>query len=402
MLILLGIVLLGFTGLAWKNSKHALGLILALLPTYLIRFQILGLPTTFLEILIVVFLFIILCKIKRQDLLYIQSLGFINWAVGLFILAGIISVFASPEILRALGQLKAFIIEPVFLFYASILTLRTEKDSAVAIKWLLGGAFIVSLFGILQYFTFLGLPPRFWGGGEEMARIISFFEHPNQLALYLSPLIVFFTALFINNYKLIKSRWIFALTIIVPTVALVLTFSRGAWMGVFAGLFIVFANRYSLKIVIIPLLLAILMAFLTPPIRDRISNLSDASTSAHLDLMKAGVNKIIESPLVGNGLYGFRQTLEQANFKGEVINYPHNIFLNFWVEMGLLGLISFALIFYFASNEYKKHPTILKFAAGMFLVTVIVHGLVDIPYLKNDLSVMFWFVVSLFYLRSSQ
>ena len=93
-----------------------LGLILAFLPAYLVRFTILGLPTTLLEVLIVVFLFIVLVRTGPADLARLRQLGRINWAIGLFVMAGIIATIVSPETLRALGQLKAFIFEPVFLF----------------------------------------------------------------------------------------------------------------------------------------------------------------------------------------------------------------------------------------------------------------------------------------------
>lgn len=381
---------------------HVLGLLLALLPTYLIRFHILSFPTTFLELLIVVFLFATVIQLKVKDLNKLKSLGKINWAIALFVIAGIISVFISPETLRALGQLKAFIIEPVLLFYAAVILIKNEKSAQTILRWLLVGASVVSMFAVIQYFTFLNLPPRFWGGGEEMLRVISFFEHPNQLALYLAPLFVLYFGMLINGYEIIKQRW-FYFALISIFIAIILTFSRGAWMGVLFGILIIVLKKYSYKKLIIPAVLGLLVILFITPVRERIgAGLGDASSIAHKDLMMAGVNKIIDNPLFGNGLYGFRTTLEQSNFPGEVINYPHNIILNFWVEMGLFGLLGFALIFYFAAQQYKKHPTTLKFAAGMFLITLVIHGLVDIPYLKNDLAVMFWFVVSLFYLKSSQ
>ena len=45
-----------------------LGLVLALLPTYLLRFNIFGIPATILEILIVVFLLAAIARLKISDL----------------------------------------------------------------------------------------------------------------------------------------------------------------------------------------------------------------------------------------------------------------------------------------------------------------------------------------------
>ena len=77
---------------------HFLGLVLALLPTYLIRFKLFGVPTTLLELLIAAFLFLTLINFKLTDLVKLKSLGKINLSAGLFILAGIISTIVSPDI----------------------------------------------------------------------------------------------------------------------------------------------------------------------------------------------------------------------------------------------------------------------------------------------------------------
>ena len=66
--------------------------------------------------------------------------------------------------------------------------------------------------------------------------------------------------------------------------------------------------------------------------------------------------------------------------------------------MGLLGLLTFALIFFISAEQVKIHPSALKFAAGVFLLTVIIQGMVDVPYFKNDLSILFWFMISLFFI----
>ena len=104
-----------------------MGLILALLPTYLVRFTIFGLPTTFLEVILGVFLLaVFVAEVFRlpkngglkasATFQKIKRLGPANYAIGLFVLSGIISTLISPEPIKALGQLKAFIIEPVLFF----------------------------------------------------------------------------------------------------------------------------------------------------------------------------------------------------------------------------------------------------------------------------------------------
>ncbi|HTL39608.1 MAG TPA: O-antigen ligase family protein [Methylomirabilota bacterium] len=387
-----------FVYLAYKKPVWALGLILALTPTYLIRFNFFGLPSTLLEVLIGLFLFATLSKLGEKRLLEFRNLGKINWAVLLFLLAGILSTIVSPDHTKALGELKAFIVEPILLFYTCIWVLKKAEDKKTVFRLIFTAATLISVFGIIQYFTFIDLPIRFWGTGFEIERITSVFEYPNALALYLAPLFIFFATLWLNKFRLYTKTWVEPLGLGLMAWALLLTFSRGAWFAVIVMSLILILKKYSWKKVVPALFLLLILLLLINPIRQRVFlGLTDPASLARGDLMKVGINKIIHSPFLGNGLYGFPTTLRQANFTGEILNYPHNIFLNFWLELGLLGLIAFGWIIYLCSEQLKKHPDLVKFASGMFLFTLIIHGLVDVPYFKNDLSVLFWYITALFF-----
>jgi O-antigen ligase len=94
--------------------------------------------------------------------------------------------------------------------------------------------------------------------------------------------------------------------------------------------------------------------------------------------------------------------------------------LHFWVELGILGIASFILLLaaYFARmrrtlayvipdeirNPEKKEqeveagtgefPLLLIGSLGA-MVAILVHGLVDTPYFKNDLAFIFWFIYAI-------
>lgn len=415
MLYLLLAFLLLFFFFSVLKPQLGLGLLIALLPVYQIRIHILTIPSTLLELLIAVFLLIVIFKIflplegevsghstgqrgwvKAKDKL--KSLGKINYALGLFVTAGIISTVFSPDKTHALGQLKAYIIEPFLIFYATVLSIEDKRQLKIVLRFLLLSAGVISLFGIFQYFTLVHLPLRFWGTGADIERITSVFDYPNALALFLAPLFGLFGVLFLKKYSILNRTWD-GLFLILLAIALILTFSRGAWFALFLAFLWYFAQKFDWRKVFAAAVLLILVVLALPQTRDRVAlGVSDPSSLAHFDLMKAGTEKVLQSPILGNGLSGFRTTLKGQNFQGEILNYPHNIFLNFWLELGLLGIISFALILFFASEQHKKQPTNLTLAAGMFLLILILHGLVDVPYFKNDLSVLFWFSIALFYI----
>jgi O-antigen ligase len=85
----------------------------------------------------------------------------------------------------------------------------------------------------------------------------------------------------------------------------------------------------------------------------------------------------------------------------EVYMYPHNFFLNFWVELGLLGAVLFVwlfikiiiLCFKLLVNNDKDRYIILGILGA--IIVIIVHGIVDVPYFKNDIAVMFWVILGL-------
>lgn len=378
-----------------------LGLILALLPSYLLRFRIFNIPATFLEFLIIAFLVFSVYQLTinsrfTDQLNKIKKLGKLNYAIGFFILAGIISTIISPEPMKALGQLKVFIIEPILVFYASILILNKTNIRTV-LKLLFISATLISLFALFQYFTNFLLPLRFWGAGLEPKRLTSIFEYPNALALYLAPLLGLFFILWHRSFGFVN-RKILLVGLVVMALALILTFSRGSWIALLLALVIPMVLRQPWKIKAV-IIVAVVLLSLIPQIRQRLT-LVDPSSTVHVDLIKIGLEEVKNSPFLGNGLSGFRTTLTDRVYGGEILNYPHNVVLNFWLEMGLLGLLAFCFVIYHNFYEYKKKPTILKSAAWVYLVVILIHGLVDVPYFKNDLAVLFWFITSLFYIDS--
>ncbi|MBX4186949.1 MAG: O-antigen ligase family protein [Candidatus Doudnabacteria bacterium] len=375
-----------------------LAAILFFTPAYLVRFHIQNYPTTLLEVLIGIFLLLRAIHFKFSDFKKVKDLGQINWAIALFVLAALVSTYLSPDKTRALGQLKAFIIEPILVFYAVVLTVKSERLTVI-LRALFWSATLISLFGLFQHYTYLLLPMRFWGNGSEMLRIVSVFEYPNALSLYLAPLLGMFVCLWLYDFPLTKNKSVSAIAILTMGVALLLTFSRGAWIAATVGLIVILIKRFGFKKVGLPIMLTGLLLLTLPQVRSRLAiGLSDPSSSAHWELIKVGAHKIVASPIFGNGLAGFRNTQVEANYQGEILNYPHNILINFWLEIGLLGLISFIWIIVLAFRQHHKKKTALTFTAAIYLIILLTHGLVDVPYFKNDLSLLFWFVLALFYL----
>ena len=146
---------------------------------------------------------------------------------------------------------------------------------------------------------------------------------------------------------------------------------------------------------------------LVPPIFHRIvvetQNVYGNTVFSRLELWTAAVKLLEHRPILGAGLSGFQDRVApyyaRAQTSANFID-PHNIVLNFWVEMGLLGLIAivwiFIAVFRVAWRGWRRGDADWRpYHLGVLLamVAVIVHGMVDVPYFKNDLSLEFWTLI---------
>ena len=68
----------------------------------------------------------------------------------------------------------------------------------------------------------------------------------------------------------------------------------------------------------------------------------EKSTVSRISLWRDGISGVKDSPILGLGLTGFGKHYGILNTDPnlDTHNFPHNIFLDFWVETGVLGLIS--------------------------------------------------------------
>ncbi len=382
-----------------KNLEHGVLLTIALLPTYLLRANIFGFPTTLLElmlgIVIMVWVFQNITRLKSKFKLKKQ------WALPILLLlvAASISIFVAPEKTAALGIYKAYFIEPILFFFILLDYLKQESSKNKVFKALGSSALIVSLFGIIQWLTNSGIPVP-W---DYENRISSFFDYPNAVGLFLGPIIILGAFQIQKNYR--DLFWITATTL--STIAIILSKSEAAWIAVPATLFIAFVINKKTRTKTIGLLIAtILIISLVPQLRNPITQkltLQDYSGQVRITIWKESLEMLKDNPVLGAGLSGFKTKLAPYHKAKhlELFQYPHNSILNIWTELGLLGIIALGWL---AFQIIKKPParTTENIQSGgeytvatFVLLEMFIHGLVDVPYFKNDLSVLTWIFIAL-------
>lgn len=392
----------------WQNSKifvYWLALTIFALPTYLIRFKVI-LPTNLLELNIYL-MFISFIWFNRKNLRelfidVIMKLGGMLWPIIFLTMTAIISLFVTSELNAALGLFKAYFIDGLLFLIIVIGVLKEKSDYKIIIRAMGLSVLVISLVGLLQYIGLLDSPAPWIG--QNPKRISSVFEFPNAVGLYLGPLITLLGGILLFDDKLAKwERWAILLVFVVGLLAILMAFSKGAFIGVVLAMLIGGIFSGYRKIVLGIFILLVVLAVSSPLIRHKTSDLigrNDASSDERIVIWE-GTERLLEDHWVwGAGLGGFPAMYKNYKIPNHITEhlYPHNIVLDFWVEFGVFGVVALG---WYLFAFFKMCVSVLRqgnkgiyyalaCATVLSMVSIILHGMIDNPFFKNDLALIWW------------
>lgn len=384
-----------FFALAWRWPKVALWLTIFSIPLYILRFEIGGIPTTLLEILILSSWLAWAIANREKLLTSLKEVFLPFWAPLLFLSVGLfLGVITSDNLFTSLGIVKGWFLGPLLLYFL-IIQLVDYKKISYYITPLLASSLGISGFAIWQVVTqnFLTVD------GRASAWLTS----ANYLSLYLVPILILGAIVWGQGGK--KQKILTLLAWVLGLVALFYSFSYGGWLTlVLAGFTWGFVyRRYYWKWLAGGLIVPILL-FISQFGSDRFSRMLDlterSSVSVRLQVWQTAFLMIKENWLTGIGLGQFQDKyLEFANrvfvspFETLML-HSHNLFLQFILETSVFGLLGFIGILVHHIKQlvvrFGGPAGILSIALGAMLV----HGLIDVTYWKNDLSAIFWLVLA--------
>lgn len=385
------VTLAAFALLAWKDHRKAFLLFVAALPAYVVRFKIGNVPTTALEALFAILFFAWMCK-REKRLIDIKGWG---WLLLAWITVATISLFVSPDFRAAAGVWKAYFIEPILFFLIASDLMRTQDDRDNVVRSLAWSAIGVATMAILQHWTNWGVPPPWNLPGQE--RSTSIYGYPNAIGLFLAPLMPLF----------LKKKPLHLTALALSTLAIVFAQTEGAIVGLLAGFGVyLLCFKKTRRVALCAGGIAALIILATPKLRtfaiEKLT-LSDWSGRVRKEMWIETSHMLKDHAVLGAGLSGYPKVFD-AYHKArhiEIFQYPHNILLNFWVETGLAGIAVFIMLivrFVVSLRETFRKDSSMRVWVSMLLAsmtTLLVHGLVDVPYFKNDLSLLFWLLLAL-------
>jgi hypothetical protein len=224
----------------------------------------------------------------------------------------------------------------------------------------------------------VGITQRLTGA---YARVPSVFFNANFYAYIIELVIIVavYRLLTNKNYKLF-----YLFTIAVNITMIFLTDCRSAWLGLFFGIFIIFAMlKKPIHMIVLTITVAAITisVFWLPWLIPRIFLLQRAST-IRMDIWGKAMQDFYNHPLFGRGMLAFYQV--SGNF---ITPHAHDIYIDALECFGIIGatIILTYIIKMITDIKYKfktdsfQTKAAIAFVSGIICCTL-VHGFTDVPY----------------------
>ncbi|MBI3380221.1 O-antigen ligase family protein [Candidatus Gottesmanbacteria bacterium] len=226
--------------------------------------------------------------------------------------------------------------------------------------------------------------------GSLLLRPYATLPHPNVLGGYLSITFLFIFYFLVSNWRGLN-KWLkfyFGISIVLGLAALILTFSRVAWVVALSGLVMIYLDKkinLSKKIngnknkflasIYLAIIVSVVLPFFSPNfLIDKFQYWQE-----RVSLIKTTVNMVLVNLLFGTGLNNsITQVQNYINtFPGLYIFQPvHNIYLLILSETGIVGFLLFLLLtIMYITRIFKSPPIFLYIFIQLFILGLFDHYL---------------------------
>lgn len=352
-----------------------------------IKISMIPVSVDFLIIAYMAVIILLSCLFKNERKKIFSSIKkFCSWkvfiAAAVYTIACLLSLIPAVSKTAVIGELLRFWTY-MFLLFVILSYVDDEREVKRVAALFLFSVFLSGSVGLYQYFTGAKKFADNSMGGE--GRVYSTFVNPNYWGAFIN--LVLFPVL-VLAIKKVKHYWLYYLLSALLLVNLVVTYTRGSWIGFAAGLAI-FIALYSWKL-ILPVTAAAPIALLAPTFRQRLFSIFDGKSWTFVErlrLWKTGFLMFKDHPIlgVGNGNYILRYNeyikkhpelnIGKSNFS------VHNSYVKVLAETGILGFIPYMLANVFFAGEivsiYKNSENNIARSVAMAYICSIASYLIQ-------------------------
>lgn len=221
-------------------------------------------------------------------------------------------------------------------------------------------------------------------GGHTYLRATATFPDPHMFSFYLGLLIPLALGMLLTAKR---GKFLLSLSLAVLLLADILTFSRGGYLGLSAGIIslaVIFRDKLDVKY----RLVSITLVFLTiatlavsNPVSQRffsILDLKEGSNQGRIETWKQAIGVIVSNPLLGVGIGNYPLEIKPTTDYREPI-YAHSAYLDVAAETGVVNALAWAALLFFAWLAFwKKGRQDIFFLTGSASIMIFaVHSLVE-------------------------
>lgn len=233
-------------------------------------------------------------------------------------------------------------------FFVTENALETRQQVWRVIWVMLFAGFLVSLYGYYQVLSGATNAGN-WVDKENFSsltlRVYATLDNPNVLSEYLLLVIPLGVAALLRA-KSLNGRLAAGIATAAMLLTLVLTYSRGGWLGLLLGAAVflcVMDRRFialglaALPVVFVVMPDSVLSRFVS------ISNLADTSTAYRLNIWRGSLRMLRDHWLggIGFGLPAYAQVYPAYALEAIVAPHAHSLYLELFLELGLGGFLVF-------------------------------------------------------------
>lgn len=283
--------------------------------------------------------------------------------IALFAVASLLSAIFSQDPITSLQQLPRLLVFLLLPLAAGLLTVTWWR----ALAWGLAGVtFILSLWGVWQYFH----------GFDSLARRIR-----GPLSHYMTYAGWLLLALCVLLALALLAPWPWRALLFLPVtaavVALLLSFTRNAWVGLGVGMLVLAACWRRGLLLAYPVIALVVFLLFPQGVRQRLVSIWDLRQPANFDrlcMVYAGWQMVRDHPLTGVGLdmvakaYPLYRRDDAPRFR---VPHLHNNLLQIAAERGLVALAAYLwLLGAFFVQTWRSLPALAQETRALVIAAV--------------------------------
>jgi O-antigen ligase len=338
----------------------------------------------------------------------------LGWAVALFIWA-LISVYSAIDHTLAVKVLFS-LVGGIVCATVVLAGCRDMRDLRILLSGFVAAGVTIGLITLTETGGVSASSAEF-GGAEISGRLKGAFDSPNQLGSLCAMAVPVCTGL-IFGLRTVRGRALAGGAIVVLLPTLMLSLSRGAWVGAAAGLlFMLIKLREARRLLVVLAIPLVVVGFFVWSLSGTNTDVKVVGERARAItvlspyddrpvIYREAYREIRENPFFGVGPGGFQVASARVVSDTATLSYKHahNLYLNWAAEVGLLSVViilCFVLSLALSARTASEGATArgdprdraLVIGISAALITVLVQGFFDYVIPNPVVSTALWTLI---------